>query len=87
MYKLLNIFLLILILIFIWSTFKFYSSKKNFNNKDFNRNNIEKIINKKISNLPILENDTNNVIEFNNSISNEINKDKTRSFWNLLISQ
>jgi hypothetical protein len=87
MYKLLNIFLLILILIFIWSTFKFYSSKKNFNNKDFNRNNIEKIINKKISNLPILENDTNNVIEFNNSISNEINKDKTRSFWNLLKSQ
>ena len=87
MYKLLNIFLLILILIFIWSTFKFYSSKKNFNNKDFNRNNIEKIINKKISNLPILENDTNNVIEFNNSISNEIKKDKTRSFWNLLKSQ
>ena len=87
MYKLLNIFLLILILIFIWSTFKFYSSKKNFNNKDFNRNNIEKIINKKISNLPILENDTNNVIEFNNSISNEINKDKTRSFWNLLKSK
>ena len=87
MYKLLNIFLLILILIFIWSTFKFYSSKKNFNNKDFNRNNIEKIINKKISNLTILENDTNNVIEFNNSISNEINKDKTRSFWNLLKSQ
>ena len=87
MYKLLKIFLLILILIFIWSTFKFYSSKKNFNNKDFNRNNIEKIINKKISNLPILENDTNNVIEFNNSISNEINKDKTRSFWNLLKSQ
>ena len=87
MYKLLNIFLIILILIFIWSTFKFYSSKKNFNNKDFNRNNIEKIINKKISNLPILENDTNNVIEFNNSISNEINKDKTRSFWNLLKSK
>jgi len=87
MYKLLNIFLLILILIFIWSTFKFYSSKKNFNNKDFNRNNIEKIINKKISNLPILENDTNNVIEFNNSISNKINKDKPRSFWNLLKSQ
>ena len=56
----------------------------NIEKKDFNRNNINKIINNKISNLPILKNDTNNVIEFNDGFSNEIKKDKPRNFWNLL---
>ena len=40
--------------------------------------------NKKSSKLPILKNDTNNVIEFNDGFSNEIKNDKPRSFWNLL---
>ena len=56
----------------------------NIETKDFNRNNINEIINNKISNLPILNNDTNNVIEFNDGFSNEIKNDKSRSFWNLL---
>ena len=43
--------------------------------------------NKKISNLPILKNDTNNVIQFNDGFSNKIKDDKTRSFWNLLKSK
>ena len=34
-----------------------------------------------------LKNDTNNVIEFNDGFSNQINKDKSRSFWNLLKSK
>ena len=78
-------FLLSFNLFFI--TYKYYSSKKNIEAKDFNRNNINEIINKKISNLPILKNDTNNVIEFNDGLSNEIKKDKPRSFWNLLKSE
>ena len=61
-------------------------AKKNVNAKDFNRININKIINEKISNLLILHNDTNDVIEFNNSFSNE-KKIKSRSFWNLLKSK
>ena len=43
--------------------------------------------NKKISNLPVLGNDTNNVIEFNNTITSEIKNKKSRSFWNLLKSE
>ncbi len=39
------------------------------------------------SNLPVLKNDTNNVIEFNDGFSSEINNDKPRSFWNLLKSE
>ena len=45
------------------------------------------ILKEKVSDLPILSNDTDNVIEFNNSIENEINDDKKRSFWNLLKSK
>lgn len=87
MIKVLNIFFLLLILTFFFITYKYYSSKKNIEIKDFNRNNIDQIINTKISNLPILENDTNNVIEFNDGFSNKINNDKPRSFWNLLKSK
>ena len=84
MQKIISIFFLILVIIFFGSTFKYYSSNKNIKNKEFNRNNIDQILNDKISNLPILKNDTDNVIEFNDGFSNEINDNKSRSFWNLL---
>ena len=87
MQKIISIFFLILVIIFFGSIFKYYSSNKNIKNKEFNRNNIDQILNDKISNLPILKNDTNNVIEFNDGFSNEIKNDKPRSFWNLLKSQ
>ena len=87
MKKVIKFFFLLLIFSFFLITYKFYSSNKNFEAKDFNRNNINDIINKKILNLPILENNTNNVIEFNDGLSSEINNDKPRSFWNLLKSE
>ena len=84
MIKIFNIFLGIIILIFFFNIYSFYSSNKNLESKEFNRDNIDQIINKKISNLPILKSDTNNVIEFNDGFSNEIKNNKPRSFWNLL---
>ena len=87
MYKILNIIFIFLILIFFGSIYLYYSSNTNLNDKVFNRINIEQMINKKIINLPVLTNDTNNVIEFNNSISEETNNNKTRSFWKLLKSK
>ena len=84
MSKILNIFLGILILFFFFNIYIFYSSNKNLESKEFNRSNIDQIINKKSSKLPILKNDTNNVIEFNDGFSNEIKNDKPRGFWNLL---
>ena len=84
MKKIINIFILSLILVFFFLTYRYYSSNKNIEAKDFNRMNINEIINKKISNLPILNNDTSNVIEFNDGYSNKIKNDKPRSFWNLL---
>ena len=87
MQKIISIFFLILVIIFFGSTFKYYTSNKNIKNKEFNRNIIDQLLNDKISNLPILKNDTDNVIEFNDGFSNEIKNDKPRSFWNLLKSQ
>ena len=87
MYKMINLILLLLIFVFSLCIYNYYLSNKNFKVREFNRINIDQIINEKISNLPILINDTDNVIEFNNSLSNEINSDKPRSFWNLLKSK
>ena len=84
MSKVFDIFFGILILIFFFNIYSFYSSNKNLESKEFNRSNIDQIINKKILNLPILKNDTDDVIEFNDGFSNEIKNDKPRSFWNLL---
>ena len=84
MTKLINIIFLLLILIFFLTTYQFYSSEKNIDVKKFNRSNIDEIVNSKISNLPILKNDTDNVIEFNDGFSNKIKDNKSRSFWNLL---
>jgi len=84
MVKILNFFLILLVFIFFLTTYKYYSSNKNIEAKNFNRKNIDKIINAKILDLPVLENDTNNVIEFNNGFSIQMENDKPRSFWNLL---
>ncbi len=84
MWKTISFFTLLSVIIFFLITYKYYSSNKNIEEKDFTRNNINEIINSKISNLPILKNDTDNVIEFNDGLSNENNNDKPRSFWNLI---
>ena len=84
MTKALNIFFILMILTFFFYIYKYYSSNKNIEAKNFNRANINEIINTKISNLPILINDTDKVIEFNDGFNNEIKNDKPRSFWNLL---
>ena len=84
MNKVINILFIAVILSFFMVTYKYYSSSQNIEKKNYNRNNIDEIINTKISNLPILENDTKNIIEFNDGFSSNIRNDKPRSFWNLL---
>jgi len=87
MNKVFNLLLIIIVIIFFISTCYFYSSNKNIEVKKYNRKNIDKIIDVKISNLPILKNDTNNVILFNDGFDNKIKNEKSRSFWNLLKSR
>ena len=87
MSKILNIIMFLLIIIFILSIFYYYSSNKNVDAKNYNRNNIDQILKEKIKDLPVLKNDTNNVIEFNNSLKDGIKENKKRSFWDLLKKQ
>ena len=87
MIKILNIIMFLLIIIFIFSIYNYYSSNKNIDAKNYNRKNIDQILKEKIIDLPVLKNDTNNVIEFNNSLKDETEENKKRSFWDLLKKQ
>ena len=84
MIKIFNIIMFLLIIIFILSIYNYYSSHKNVDAKNYNRKNIDRILKEKIFDLPVLKNDTNNVIEFNNSLKDDIEENMKRSFWNLL---
>ena len=74
----------LLVIFFIFKVFSFYSSNKNISFKNYNRSNIDLILKEKIKDLPILANDTSNIIEFNYSFDEEDNSNKKRSFWELL---
>ena len=84
MQKTINILMLLVIILFALSIFKYYFSNNITKIKHFNRSNIDEIIKNKTDNLPILKNDTNNVVKFNDTFEIELNKNKKRSFWNLL---
>ena len=84
MYKIFQFLSIIIIILFIFNVFKYYLSNKNISNKNFTRSNIDQILKEKIKELPILDNDTNNVIQFNDTFEIETKGEKKRSFWNLL---
>ena len=87
MIKIFNIIMFLLIIIFILSIYNYYSSNKNIDAKNYNRKNIDQILKEKIIDLPVLKNDTNNVIEFNNSLKDDVEENKKRNFWDLLKKQ
>ena len=83
MYKILNLFFAIIIVLFFFNVFRYYSSNLNIKLINTNRVNSESLVKTKSSNIPVLESNTNNIIEFNSGFSDEIKNDKPRSFWNL----
>ena len=87
MIKILNIVMFLLIIIFMISIYNYYSSNKNIDAKNYIRKNIDQILKEKIIDLPVLKNDTDSVIEFNNSLKDGIEENKKRSFWDLLKQQ
>ena len=87
MIKIFNIIMFLIIFIFTLSIYNYYSSNKNVDAKNYNRKNIDQILKEKIIDLPVLKNDTDNVIEFNNSLKDGIEENKKRSFWDLLKKQ
>ena len=73
----------IIILIFVYLLFAIYFSEENIKKIKKNRINIENSFKDYLSNLPILENDTNDVIIYNSSEFLE-KKIKKRKIWELL---
>ena len=73
---------IIVILLFIFLTGNYYFSDKNIKKSYKFYNNIDKKIKIYLRDLPILENNTNNVIEYVNQTNQKIKKKFT--FWNLL---
>jgi energy-coupling factor transporter transmembrane protein EcfT len=87
MNKIISLIFLIFIILFFFNIFTYYLSNKNIKNINLNRSSIEEIVQKKIPDLPVLKNDTNDIIEFNSSFSEEIKNNEPRSFWDLLKSK
>ncbi len=72
----------ILTVLFFYFVILHYLSEANIKKINLNRSNVEKNLANKSLNLPFLDNDTNNVIEFNSGFNLE-NKNK-RKFWDLI---
>ena len=80
-----NIFSVLIFLsicFFIFFVISTYMSDKNIKKINTNRTNVYKKIEENISNLPLLTNDTKDVMEFNSGYRNDNNKIK-RNFWEL----
>jgi hypothetical protein len=73
----------IIILSFVYLLFAIYFSEENIKKIKKNRVNIENSFKDYLPNLPILENDTNDVIIYNSSEFLE-KKIKKRKIWELL---
>ena len=79
---LISVIIFIFIFFFIFFVITTYNSNNNKKKIYSNRENIHLNIEEKLLALPLLKNDTSNVIEFNTGFNNE-NKKIKRNFWNL----
>ena len=77
-----NFLFFLIVLGFFFKILEFYNSNVYIDRIIANRGNIEKLILEKNPKIPILKNDTDNVIEFNSGFQNEEKKLK-RKFWDL----
>ena len=71
------------IFFFIFFVIKFYLSENNIKLSNKVMLQHQNILNKKLINLPIIKDDTNNIIEYTSEIEDFKNK-KQRKFWDLL---
>ena len=73
---------IIIILLFLFFTGRYYFSDENIKKSYRSQKNIEEKIKVYAKNLPILENDTNDIIEYVKQ--SEKKKKKKFNFWKLL---
>ena len=83
MNKIVRFVVFIIVLSFFVFSFNYYISDRNINTVKNNRENLESKILESTSALPLLPNDTNNVIEFNSGFEDSNKQNFKRSFWEL----
>ena len=82
--KIKNIFYLASFFIFIILTTKYYFSDKNIKETNKSRSLYSAKLNNNTQNLPLLKNDTNNIIEYINDVEIYKKKKKKYTFWDLI---
>ena len=82
--KIKNILCLGSFFIFIILTTKFYFSDQNIRKTNKSRSFYSVKINNNTQNLPLLKNDTNNIIEYINDVEVYKKKKKKYTFWDLI---
>jgi hypothetical protein len=83
--KIKNISFLILFFIFIFLVSKHYFSEQNIVLTSKSRSSYNWLLNQDSKNLPVLENDTNNIIVYKNDLE-EFKKKRKKRVWERLIS-
>ena len=73
---------IVIILLFLFFTGKYYFSDENIKKSYRSQKNIDEKIKNYAKNLPILQNDTNNIIEYVKQSDKK--KKKKFNFWKLL---
>ena len=76
------LFFIVIIILFLFFTGRYYFSDENIKKSYRSQKNIEEKIKVYAKNLPILENDTNDVIEYVKQTDKK--KKKKFNFWKLL---
>ena len=76
------LFFIVIITLFIFFTGKYYFSNKNIKNSYRSYKNIDQKIKDYSKNLPLLKNDTENIIEYVKQTDKK--KKKKFNFWKLL---
>ena len=82
--KVINLFFLLLFFIFTILTITFYFSDENVRKTNKFRSLYPVNLNKMINNLPLLKNDTSDIIQYKNDVEIYKKKKKNYIFWDLL---
>jgi len=82
--KVINLFFLLLFFFFTILTITFYFSDENIRKTNKFRSLYSINLNKMINNLPLLKNDTSDIIQYKNDVEIYKKKKKNYIFWNLL---
>ena len=82
--NIISILISLIIISFFYFVFFNYFSEKNKNKITLKRLDTNKVISNEIKNIIILDNDTDDVIEFNYGYNEINNNENKRKFWNLI---